>query len=103
MFARESSISTATTRSFRLRRRLVTLREVGGGVSAVLRAQVAARSLVTLSKTDFELLGATTMSNQRAVGPKETQRVDACLTTVRLLSYIRLPFARYMNAVRCML
>ena len=34
-------------------------------------------------------------------GPKKMQRVDACLITVRLLSYLRLPFAPCMNAVRC--
>ena len=52
------------------------------------------------AKLEVELLGVSTMSQKRERSDKELQRAAACLRTIRLLSYVRLPFARYLNAVR---
>ena len=40
------------------------------------------------------------MSQECVRSDKELQGVEACLRALRLLSYVRLPFARYLSAVR---
>ena len=50
-------------------------------------------------RLEVELLGVPTMSQKRMHSDKELQRFEACLRSIRLFSYVRLPFAWYLKAV----
>ena len=47
---------------------------------------------------EVELLGVSTMFRKREHSDKELLCAEACLRTIQLLSCVRLPFARYLNA-----
>ena len=49
---------------------------------------------------EVELLGVSTMFPKREHSDKELQCAEACLRTIQLFSYVGLPFARYLSAVR---
>ena len=68
--------------------------------STPARRATLRRYLADHVSQDVELLGCCTMVARRGLLAKETGRVTACKTALRLLACIRMPFERYMRACR---